>query len=313
MPKIKVKPVDQISRKPVSYAFAAFMRHCQLKNLAPYSYLYYNKNIQYFLDTEKEIKYVDEINTEVIERFIGKLMDRGNKVTAINARLRAVFVFLRYCFEQEYLEAFPISLIKEDETLKEPYTEAELQKLLKQPQTSSWAEWRTWAVINLLVATGVRASTVVNIKISDVDFEHNIIRLRKLKNRKQQFVPISTALKEVLTQYLKIWDWDEDSFLFPGVHNEPIQAHTLELAIRKYNLSRGVTKTSTHLFRHTFAKNYILAGGGMVQLQAILGHSTLDMTRKYINLYGNDIQRDFDRLNPLNNILNKGQEPQEFG
>ena len=102
MPKIKVKSVDQLSRKPVSYAHAAFMRHCQLKNLAPYSYLYYNKNIQYFLDTENEIKYVDEINTEVIERFIGKLMDRGNKVTAINARLRAVFAFLRYCFDQEY-------------------------------------------------------------------------------------------------------------------------------------------------------------------------------------------------------------------
>lgn len=83
MPKIKVRPVDQIIRKPVSYAFAAFMRHCQLKNLAPYSYRYYNKNNQYFLDTENEIKYVDEICPEVIERFIGKLMDRGNKVTAI--------------------------------------------------------------------------------------------------------------------------------------------------------------------------------------------------------------------------------------
>ena len=47
-------------------------------------------------------------------------MDRGNRVTAINARLRALFVFLRYCFEQEYAESFPISLIKEDETFKEP-------------------------------------------------------------------------------------------------------------------------------------------------------------------------------------------------
>ena len=313
MPRIKVKPVDQISRKPVSYAFAAFMRHCQLKNLAPYSYLYYNKNIQHFLDSEPEIKYMDEINTEVIERYIGKMMDKGNKVTAINARLRALFVFLRYCFEQEYLEAFPISLIKEDETLKEPYTDAELQKLLKPPQTSFWAEWRTWAVINLLVATGVRASTVVNIRISDVDFEHNIIRLRKLKNRKQQFVPMSTSLKEAFSQYLRVWDWEEDSFMFPGSHNEQIQSHTLELSIRKYNLARGVTKTSTHLFRHTFAKNYILAGGSMMQLQAILGHSTLDMTRKYINLYGNDIQRDFDRLNPLNNILSKGLQDKTNG
>lgn len=51
---------------------------------------------------------------------------------------------------------------------------------MKQPEGDSWAEWRTWAVVNLLAATGVRASTVVNIKISDVDFEHNLIRLRKL-------------------------------------------------------------------------------------------------------------------------------------
>ena len=104
---------------------------------------------------------------------------------------------------------------------------------------------------------------------------------------------------------MRVWDWDDDSYLFPGCHNQQMQAHTLEERIRKYNIERGVTKTSTHLFRHTFAKNYILADGGMVQLQAILGHSTLDMTRKYINLYGNDIQRDFDRLNPLNHIMSQ--------
>lgn len=307
MAKIKLKQVDQISRKKIVDAYDSFMRHCKLKNLAPYSILYYEKNVKFFLDSLPNVKYVDEINQDLIADFINMLMDKGNRVTAINARLRAAFVFLRYCFEQEYLEAFPLSLVKEDETFKEPYTDAELQKLLKQPQGESWAEWRAWAVINLLVATGIRASTVVNIKISDVDFEHNIIRLRKLKNRKQQFVPMSTSLNAALSLYLKVWDWDSESFLFPGVHNEQLQAHTLELAIRKYNLSRGVTKTSTHLFRHTFAKNYILAGGGMVQLQAILGHSTMDMTRKYINLYGNEIQRDFDRLNPLNNILAKGQ------
>ena len=303
MAKIKLKSVDGIVRKTVSDAFAGFMRHCKLKNLAPYSIRYYESNVKFFLDAMPEIKYVDEITQEKIGDFINMLMDKGNRVTAINARLRAAHVFLRYCFEQEYLEPFPLSQIKEDESFKEPYTDAELQKLLKRPQSDSWAEWRAWAVINLLIATGIRASTVVNIKISDVDFEHNIIRLRKLKNRKQQFVPMSTSLNEALSLYLKVWDWDDECYLFPGVHKEQLQAHSLEMAVRNYNLSRGVTKTSTHLFRHTFAKNYILAGGGMVQLQAILGHSTMDMTRKYINLYGTDIQRDFDRLNPLNNIL----------
>lgn len=156
-----------------------------------------------------------------------------------------------------------------------------------------------------MIGTGVRASTLVSIKICDLDFEHNIIRLRKLKNRKQQFLPMSSSLKSVLELYLKIWDWDADNFLFPNHRNQQIQPHSMEQSIREYNISRGVTKTSTHLFRHTFAKNYVLAGGGMVQLQSILGHSTMDMTRKYVNLYGNDIQRDFDRLNPLNNILAK--------
>ena len=101
-------------------------------------------------------------------------------------------MFLRYCFDQKYMDGFPLMLVKEDESFKEPYTEAELKKLLEQPRGNSWTEWRTWAAINLLVATGVRASTVVNIKIRDVDYDHNIIRLRKLKNRKQQFVPMSS-------------------------------------------------------------------------------------------------------------------------
>ena len=120
MPRIQLKQVDQISRKEVSYAFTAFMRHCRLKNLSPYSYLYYEKNIKFFLETESQIKYVDQINQEVIDEFVGKLMDRGNRVTAINARLRALFVFLHYCFDQEYLAEFPLSKIKEDESYKEP-------------------------------------------------------------------------------------------------------------------------------------------------------------------------------------------------
>ena len=105
---------------------------------------------------------------------------------------------IKWLLDEQYLEPFPMSQIKEDESFKEPYTDAELQKLLKRPQSESWAEWRAWATINLLIATGVRASTVVNIKISDVDFEHNIIRLRKLKNRKQQFVPMSSSLNAAL-------------------------------------------------------------------------------------------------------------------
>ena len=198
MPRIQFKQVDQIRRKLVSDAFTEFLRHCKLKNLSPYTHHYYQENIKYFLEALPEVKYVDEITQETTDSYVAQMMEKGNKVTAINARLRAIFVFMRYCFEQEFTEEFSLSQIKEDETFKEPYTEAELKKLLRQPQSDKWTEWREWAAINLLVATGVRASTVVNMKISDLDFEHNIIRLRKLKNRRQQTLPMSSSLKEAL-------------------------------------------------------------------------------------------------------------------
>ena len=122
MSRIRFKQVDEISRTTVSCAQTAFLKHCKLKNLSPYSILYYEKNLDYFWEAEAQIKYVDEVDQEVIEDYIGKMMERGNRVTAINTRLRAVYTFLHYCFDQEYAEAFPLSRLKEDETFKEPYS-----------------------------------------------------------------------------------------------------------------------------------------------------------------------------------------------
>ena len=93
MAKIKLKQVDQIGRKKVSDAYDSFMRHCKLKNLAPYSILYYEKNVGFFLDSLPQVRYVNEITQEKIADFVSMLMDRGNRVTAINARLRAAFFF----------------------------------------------------------------------------------------------------------------------------------------------------------------------------------------------------------------------------
>ena len=141
--------------------------------------------------------------------------------------------------------------------------------------------------------------------MGDIDFDEMTIHIRQVKNRRQQIVPLSPALKEVLTDYLKTWEWTKDDYLFPSQDGGCLNTRSFQGAIRRYNVARGVTKTSAHLFRHTFAKNFILAGGGMVQLQALLGHSTMDMTRHYVNLYGLDLQKDYAKLNPLDNMINR--------
>lgn len=295
MSRKKIKQVDAIRQKTLENVIEEFLRHCRLKNLSPRTLEYYEEDLSYF-QRSVPVESVREVTREVMEDFIDHEMQKGNGITAINTRLRGLRVFFRFCEEREYMGDIGLKLLKEDETIKEPYADAELQRLLKQPESDKWTEWRNWAAVNTFLATGIRANTLVNIRICDVDFEHEIIILKKLKNRKQQIIPLSTSLKAVLELYLQLWDWESEYNLFPTSSNSQMTVHALETAVRHFNIGRGVTKTSLHLFRHTFAKNYILAGGGMVQLQAILGHSTLDMTRKYVNLYGQDIQRDFNRL-----------------
>ena len=292
----------EVKRTSFTEAENAFYKHCKIKNLRPRTIVYYKEDLTYF-HGKTPVKYIDEVTQTVFDDFILNEMEAGKKTNSLNTRIRGLRVFFKFCAEREYMKPIYPKLMKADEEIKEPYTEAELKRLLKKPISNRWAEWRTWAAINYLISTGNRASTVINMKISDINFDEMTIHLKQVKNRHQQLVPLSPALKEVLSDYLKTWNWTPDDYLFPSNEGSSLNIRSFQAAIGRYNISRGVSKTSVHLFRHTFAKSFILAGGGMVQLQALLGHSTMDMTRHYVNLYGLDLQRDYARLNPLDNIM----------
>ena len=130
MPQIKMKVMDEIGRKEVSNAAAEFMRRCRLKNLSPRTLAYYTEKLNWFRTQMPAIQYVDEINQEAIDAFVCQELDRGNKATAINARLRELFAFLHFCFEREWAAAFPLSQMKEDETFKEPYSRKTFEVML---------------------------------------------------------------------------------------------------------------------------------------------------------------------------------------
>ena len=299
----KITLTNDFRRNRTSFenAKAAFIKFCKLKNLTERTIEFYEEDLMY-LQNYVNAKYLDEITQETLDDFILAELDKGRRTTTLNTRLRGLRVFFKFCAEREYMEELSIKLLKDDAELKEPYTDAELRKLLVRPKSNRWNEYRSWAMINYLVATGNRARTILNIKISDVNFDENTIHLRAMKNRHQQIIPLSPALKEVLEEYLSSWKWSFDDYLFPTHTGTQLSLRSFQQAIRKYNAARGVSKTSIHLFRHTFAKNFILAGGGLVQLQMLMGHSTLDMTRHYVNLYGADLSKEFERLNPLDNI-----------
>ncbi len=304
MRRTVIMNAGDIERITLQEATERFIKHCKVRNLKPETLKYYNEDCGYFA-AHVDAEYIDEVNHDVLEDFIFQELEQGKKVSSLNTRIRGLRVFFNFCAERDYMNGFKFALLKQDKEIKEPYTDAELKRLLARPRSASWVEWRTWAAVNYMVGTGNRVSTVLCVKVRDVNFSENTIHLTMVKNRKQQIIPLSKALKAVLKDYLKTWESNYDDYLFPSYEGGQLARRSFQDSLARYNAARGVSKTSAHLFRHTYAKNFILAGGGMAQLQCLLGHSTLDMTRHYVNIYGMELQKDYERLNPLDTFLKR--------
>lgn len=273
----------------MSVFLSDFLLDCEIKGLRPATIRGYKYKIEKYL-SEYEITDAD------VKRFILDSKEKGLHVESINSYLRAIRVFSSFCGNE-----VNIKLLKDDCPVKEIYSTEEIRKLIKKPKGKNFIEFRTWALICFLLGTGCRIGTVKEIRVEDVDLDAGCVFLSHLKNRKKQYYPLSKALVVVLKEYIRVRG--NEGYLFCNSFGEQANDRTLQEQIRKYNLNRGVKKTSCHLFRHTFAANYIMNGGDAFRLQKLLGHSTLDMTRKYVNIYGQEIGKDIEKYSALDNNI----------
>ena len=289
-------------------AFTLFIRKCKVKNLTELSISSYEKKIVHFYAFMDKSNQVNEITSEVIDNYILWLRENSeaNDIT-INSYLRTVRAFVYYCQECGYVAPFKIHLIKADKEVKETYTSEELARLLEEPDTQSFSVYKTWAFENFLLGTGCRISTALNVKIEDIDFINGLITYRKTKNRKQQIVPLSKSLERVLHSYLEIRGGEPSDYLFCNEYGAKASERTYQQLVRRYNLKRNVNTTSCHSFRHTYAKLAVMNGMDCFRLQRMLGHSSLTVTKEYVELFGNDLAVDFDKFSPLDNLKTKQQ------
>jgi len=209
--------------------------------------------------------------------------------------------------DEYYIERFKIKITKCEKPIKEVYTEAEIDRLIAKPNPKkcNFATFRTWAMVCYLLGTGNRRKTVINVKIGDLDFDNEEIVLKTVKNKKPNIIPMAETLKYVLLEYLKYRKGVPDDYLFCSIYGEKLDNDAVVAAIKRYNHSRGVEKTSLHLFRHTFAKNWVVDDGDPFTLQKILGHTTLDMVKEYVSLYGVDLKKNFKKYNVLDKHAQK--------
>jgi len=296
MKKIQIKISNTLAETFEDFLLSKKAKGLSDKTLVTYKQHF--KAISHHLHIDVSI---DELTKEDLESMVSSMRESELSANSISSYTRTMKVFLSWCNE-ENITHLNMKKYKCEETIKETYTDKELTLLLKKPnmRKCGFPEYRTWVIINLLLNNGCRAATVRNIKNKDVDLDSHVIYLRHTKSKKSQVIPLCTELCGILKEYMRIRGGTADDYLFSNESGMQLKEYGLRSSIARYNNRRGVRKTSIHLFRHTFARKYLVdCGGNAFTLQRLLGHSTLDMTKHYCSIFDADIAKNYDSFSPL--------------
>lgn len=286
-----------------------FYTYNRVKKLADATQKQYIQYIGNFIKWYGEENCIADLTASVLDKYIDKKTREGLKDISVASAMKHIRAFVKFAVKRNYMMDIEVTIPKFEFEQKDPYTEDEMELLLKKPRSDNWVEYRSWVMVNYFFATGQRLSSVLNIKVEHLDLSGCRVYLEHNKDKIKKWMPLSTATVKLLREYIEMSDLQEQDYLFPEYEGGQLKARSAEDAIADYNRKRGVEKTSIHLFRHTFAKHYIINGGNALMLQKLLNHKSLDMTMRYVNLYSQDIASELDVFNPLDTFKRNNYSP----
>ena len=265
-----------------------------------------------FLESENKLNDFESIDSVVLRRYLIKLSTtmNGNTIEGYYRKLKTLFKFL---LKEKLLTENPLDYVERPRTPKrkiQTFSSEEVFKMLNAYDTNDFIGLRNYTLLSLLLSTGVRRSEFVNLTMFDVDLQADIIRIIG-KGDKERLIPIGKKLKLLLKRYVSA----RNEYLkqecknktcnafFISRHGEKLKlsgANSIFQTLKK-NLGLSGKRYSAHIWRHTFAKSYLLNGGDLFTLQEMLGHADIETTKIYINLTKQEVKMQNEQFNPLDN------------
>jgi integrase/recombinase XerD len=189
--------------------------------------------------------------------------------------------------------------LTEPQLILPTFTAAQVSLLVKwKPKTLY--QRRLHLLVLILLDTGSRITEALTLRVSDLDMDNLLITLDG-KGRKQRVVPFSFELRKALFRYIRDYERKPDLLLLASRNETRLGRRVMlrDVKLLCERLGFNPPGRTLHAFRHTFAVNYIRRGGSVFHLQKCLGHSTLEMTRRYANLMTEDLQKVHERVSLL--------------
>jgi integrase/recombinase XerD len=263
-----------------------------LKNVSPRTVQWYGQAFKVFADCglEKPAEHTPAEITMKLKARVIELQESGRvKPISINSWLRVTNAYLKWGADEGYLpKRIKLPRLKEPETVIEPWPAEEVQKLVKY-KPSNWSRRRVQTLALLIADTGLRISEALALKRSDIHMDDLLVTVKRGKGGKARFVPFSVVGRKFLLRWQATHEHD---LVFCSRDGLPLVQRNIFRSFQLICDDLGIAgvRRGWHCLRHTFAAAFIRDGGDVFALQRILGHATLEMTKRYVNLQTGDLK-----------------------
>lgn len=297
-----------------------FLDHLRYeRNVSAHTLRNYASDLEQFLDhiapadaksgkrTEPDISQIDHIT---IREWLSALHSGQKKKTSIARKLAALRTFFQFLVREGVLELNPAKLVatpRKEKKLPIHLSIEDAVRFIETPDTETDFGKRDRAILELLYATGVRVSELVQLDLRDIDSKNKLIRVTG-KRRKERIVPFGDPASRSLKDYLAV----RESFLMnapaskrdsrPLILNYQgtrMTSRSVGRLVEKYILlCAGIHDISPHALRHSFATHLLDSGADLRDIQELLGHARLSTTQIYTHLSMEKLIEVYDKAHP---------------
>jgi len=263
----------------------------------------YRRDIFQFINFLKKnkINSFKSISYQDLLSYLGYLRNYGYSETTIGRKVASLKSFFKFLSARKIIKSNPVALLsspKKPDRLPDFLTLEEVEKILNIPSEKNWQSLRNKAILELLYSTGIRVGELTSLKIGDIDFFQELIKV-KGKGKKERIVPIGRYALKALIEYIERRPNKKEKNVFLNKYGKPLSERSVERIIDKFSKKAGIGKKITpHTFRHTFATHMLDRGADLRTVQELLGHERITTTQIYTHLTVEKLKEFYNKTHP---------------
>ena len=298
----------------LSQAIAGYLINLSARHLSQNTVNDYTNTLKKFSATLGSDTAISSIATTHINDFLANQSNLSNKT--LSNYHSTLNTFFEWLITSELITKNPVKFVqraKPERRVIDPLPEEEIKLLMKAvTRTNPYSRpgkktsfhklpeaERNVAILLFFLDNGVRLSELCDLKIKDLDLKQKRAFILG-KGNKERFVPFSDRTSQAIWKYhTQRGELYPDDYVFSTDRNRKLDSRNVQKMLQRASERAGISHVHPHRLRHTFAVNYLRAGGDVFTLQMILGHEHLEMVRHYSRLAQSDIKRAHRRASPV--------------